>query len=43
VANTSLVLLTIVGEEVVENLEISTPYEQLESSTKINIVFNIAP
>jgi hypothetical protein len=42
VGNTSIVLLTIVGEEVVKNLEIPTPYEQLESSTKTNIVFNIA-
>jgi hypothetical protein len=32
-----------VGEEVVGNLEIPTPYEQVESSTKTNIVFNIAP
>jgi len=43
VGNTSIVLLTIVGEEAVKNFERPTPYEQLESSTKTNLVFNIAP
>jgi len=43
VGNTSIVLLTIVGEEVVGNLEIPTPYERLASLTKTNIVFNIVP